>query len=76
LQDELQSLEGVPPVSRSCKEYALLPFLHCMYSFLGIYCKCRVYDEILVSCQMKIDFIIIIIHHSVTYILPQQIVIG
>lgn len=27
LQDELQSLEGVQPVSRSCKEYALFAFL-------------------------------------------------
>jgi hypothetical protein len=26
-QDELQSLEGIQPVSRSCKEYALLAFL-------------------------------------------------
>ncbi|WVZ65111.1 hypothetical protein U9M48_014529 [Paspalum notatum var. saurae] len=27
LKDELHSLDGVPPVSRSCKEYALSPFL-------------------------------------------------
>jgi hypothetical protein len=30
-QDELQSLEGVQSVSRSCKEYALLAFFHSIW---------------------------------------------
>uniref|UniRef100_A0A0A9E6I6 Guanine nucleotide-binding protein subunit gamma 3 n=1 Tax=Arundo donax TaxID=35708 RepID=A0A0A9E6I6_ARUDO len=56
LKDELQSLEGVPPASRSCKEYVLLPFLHCILFFpLEFVVSIFGLGEMLVFMLMKLD---------------------